>query len=199
MTLTNRALTTICAALLLALAAACSDDGAAVPDATAADSATDQALVDQAVQPDGPTADQGSDGTATPDAVKPDAADPKCGGVQCNLKNDCCDCAAWHNAGPSPPPCTNTSCKQPTCGGLGLKTPAAYCYQGHCSVRDDGTTCSSDADCKLNNDCCWCQAWPKAALAPSCPNRSCLVATCTSKGLSTVKARCIGGICRLGL
>jgi hypothetical protein len=194
-----RMILTIGCALLLA--GACSDDDTPPTVDSAADlSAADLSAADHTVQPDvaakdtTPGADAAGDAVATPDTV-----DPACNNVQCNLKNDCCDCAAWHNAGPSPAPCTITSCKQPTCGALGLKAPAAYCHGGHCSVRDDGSSCSSDADCQLINDCCWCAAWPKAAKAPACPQRSCLISSCTQHKLGNIKARCVGGVCRLGL
>lgn len=180
----------------LLLAGACSDDTSPPPTG---DSAADLNAADQTVQPDVATKDSTPKAdTAADTAAKPDA-DTSCANITCNLKNDCCDCAAWHNAGPPPGPCAITSCKQPTCGALGLKTPAAYCYGGHCSVRDDGASCSSDADCQLINDCCWCEAWPKAAKAPTCPNLNCLVSSCTSHKLGNAKARCVGGVCRLGL
>ncbi len=220
----NRTLATVMTVgLLAALATACSDDttgkldtGPGKDQAPAADQspAVDRGPGwDSGVNPDkAPPADQAPAADKAPPAdkgPKPDKAPPKpdsapkpdawaasCGGVKCTLLNDCCTCRAY-NPGTTVPVCPVTNCKQPTCGALAIKNPGTYCLKGQCIVGDRGTACSADSDCKRVDNCCDCIAIPKGASAPNCPIKSCFVPTCTGKGLSTAKARCVSGYCRL--
>jgi len=60
------------------------------------------------------------------------------------------------------------------------------------------TTCLSDADCQLVNDCCRCQAIPSGEKVAACdPQRSCVTLVCAQyQGIET--ARCSAGRCILG-
>lgn len=202
-----------CGAFFALVLVACSDDVTppAVDAARDRGPATTEAGAREGGKPDLPLADGKStvdgkpvvDGKPLADSKaavdKPTSgdlpADP-CAKVTCSLKNDCCDCEAF-SANVSPPPCVDTSCKQPTCGALGIQQPIPSCLKGHCLVLSDApASCSSDKECKVVDDCCTCTALPLAAQAPAC-QKMCLIDTCPSWGLGAATARCLGGLCRL--
>lgn len=129
-------------------------------------------------------------------APKPDGPSGACGGVKCVLQNDCCFCKG-RKTGTTVPVCPSTTCKQPTCGGIMIKSPLTYCINGRCLVTDGPTTCTSDSDCRLVNNCCDCLALPTKALNPPCAVTSCFVPSCTAFGLNAYKPRCVSGVCKL--
>lgn len=218
-----RPLTVVAVAALLF--GACSDDSNGTPDgATTADrGATDMspdrgsgldakradlAPADSAnANPDqhAPTPDQSAptpdQSAPTPDrrVPTPDGPGaPGCSGVQCVLVNDCCDCTAYDQAGPAPPPC-NIKCKQSICSMIGLTQPQSYCESGRCLITGGPGTCKTDSDCAKINTCCDCLALPKGAAAPPCKITSCFVPHCTAIGLSKHTPRCVKGQCRMSL
>jgi hypothetical protein len=111
----------------------------------------------------------------------------------CALANNCCECNAYlaGQVPPCPLPCMTKTCTQT----LGLSNPEAICVKGHCLVNDSAS-CSGDADCKLIDDCCRCWAVASTVAIPPC-SRMCLIDSCTSLGLSSAKAACVSGFCRL--
>ena len=115
----------------------------------------------------------------------------------CKVFSDCCSCAAVAQ-GSHPAQCER-ACVQDACAAWGLKSPAAYCFEGTCRLSDKPTPgCQTTADCQLLDDCCVCLALPKAAInTAGCPMASCATSTCATSGLTGVKADCVQGICRL--
>lgn len=126
--------------------------------------------------------------------VGTDASDP-CAGVSCGVANDCCSCAAYDTK-TGPPGCAITGCKQPTCSALGIAGPTSYCLKGKCLLAAGGTTCSGAVSCYLVDNCCECTALPAGATAAACA-KLCLISTCTSYGLSSAKAACVAGVCKV--
>jgi hypothetical protein len=213
---------TIGASLVLFVLSACSEETkpaadsgkeAAVPDLAAADSAPKEAAVPDTAAPDTAAADstpadqapadkprpdqaQKPDSARPDSAKKPDQATGDAGPCGCKLANDCCWCQALASTG-TPNPCAISGCKQNTCEAASIKKPSVYCWIGKCFLFDDGTTCKSDSDCFLVNNCCNCAALPKTASTPACPISSCFVPTCTSRGVGTAKAGCVSGRCKL--
>ena len=73
----------------------------------------------------------------------------------------------------------------------------ALSVKGHCLVAATGTACVNDTDCQRVDNCCDFLALPKTAMPPACAIKSCFVNTCTGWGLSSAKAMCISGVCRM--
>jgi hypothetical protein len=167
-------------------------------------SGLDQAPSVEAGRPDGARPDHRKpDGAQHKDlSVKPDHSSPDgpgaCAKVACEVINDCCECSSYDKTGPTPTPCPITSCFVPTCTSWGVKNPTSYCLQGQCFAAESATTCASDTDCQLINDCCECLALPATLTLPAC-KKLCVVSTCVAKGLAitSLKARCLSGSCRL--
>jgi hypothetical protein len=126
--------------------------------------------------------------------------DPSCEGVSCAVINDCCQCAAYDKAKPPVPgPACLINCDVSSCEGKGITQPQAYCLAGMCFLTKGNGTCTADTDCGLVNNCCACMALP-AALATIVDNQcaaDCAWGQCGFKGIGSVKARCLGGRCRL--
>jgi len=57
--------------------------------------------------------------------------------------------------------------------------------------------CTSAADCKLQNDCCTCEAIAPGEIIPPCPI-ACLVSKCEAQQLPKDKVACIAGRCVAG-
>ncbi|MBI3203487.1 MAG: hypothetical protein HYZ29_18255 [Myxococcales bacterium] len=53
--------------------------------------------------------------------------------------------------------------------------------------------CKADADCALQNSCCYCNAAPKGTTAPYCEPTPCFADQCSVQGVK--EARCIAGQC----
>lgn len=126
--------------------------------------------------------------------------DPACEGVSCGVFNDCCQCEAVDlGTEPQPKECL-AICDAPICQSWGFSQPFAYCLSGMCFLAEGATACASDADCALINECCFCMALP-TSLAKFVANMcaaDCFQGRCSAMGLGSVKARCQGGLCRLG-
>jgi hypothetical protein len=122
-----------------------------------------------------------------------------CGKTSCVVVNDCCGCKAIDANLTKPTPCP-ASCFQPQCDAAGLKKASAYCKQGKCFLGDAKTSCTTDADCSLVNDCCTCAALPSSVQSPYCSLKSCYVPTCSAMGVPKAKAVCGAlGVCTLSL
>jgi hypothetical protein len=126
--------------------------------------------------------------------------DPACESVSCAVFNDCCQCEAVDlSTHPQPKECL-AICEAPMCQAWGFSQPSAYCLSGMCFLAESATACTSDADCGLVNDCCACMAlptWLAKYVANACA-ADCYQGRCSAMGLGSVKARCQGGLCRLG-
>jgi len=122
--------------------------------------------------------------------------DSSCQGVTCNLINDCCTCMATA-FDVRVPPCP-AKCKQPACDGLGIQNPVTYCLGGQCLLANTLKACSSDVDCYLVDDCCFCLALPNSVPYPPCP-MDCMQGACDASGLNKAVPRCVAGNCRLAL
>ncbi len=57
--------------------------------------------------------------------------------------------------------------------------------------------CKADADCALQNSCCYCNAAPKGTTAPYCEPTPCFADQCSVQGVK--EARCIAGQCTVAL
>jgi hypothetical protein len=58
--------------------------------------------------------------------------------------------------------------------------------------------CTTAADCKLQNDCCTCQALAPGEFYPSCPPIACLVDKCEALQLPKDAVACVAGRCVAG-
>lgn len=132
------------------------------------------------------------------------SCDP-CEDKQCQVAEGCCVCQAYDAAKDPRPADCDTVCDQSLCSSQGLVSPFAYCFSGRCvlgSKTGHGYTvsCSLDADCTLVDDCCHCVALPRSLsyVGASC-EQSCESPSCEALGWGGVKARCLGGTCRLSL
>lgn len=122
-----------------------------------------------------------------------------CSKTSCVVVNDCCGCKAIDANVTKPTPCP-ASCFQPQCDAAGLKKASAYCKQGKCFLGDAKTSCTTDADCSLVNDCCTCAALPSSVQSPYCSLKSCYVPACSAMGVPKAKAVCGAlGVCTLSL
>ena len=197
-------------ALPLALGG-CSDDGATLPDSRAPDQQTGDVSIADLPPADGPLADAPvpdgpqTDAPPAPEEQGPEAAPPDQGpqpdgpktcsaDKECKVFEDCCDCYpiyTWESPGMCKMACTDKACKT----DLNLVPAEAHCVKGKCFLG--GGTCASDADCQMVNDCCSCMALPAKSTPPACNIKACFVATCTARGVSTAKAQCVSGSCRV--
>jgi hypothetical protein len=198
-------------AATVALFTACSDDnGSVTPDSRAPDSAVADMSTGDGPGADGPITTPDStpvpDGDQKPDKSPPppDQGPPPPDGPKtqcysdkdCKVFEDCCSCQAvftWENMPSCKMACTHKACTTKKA----LTQPEAYCLtaKGKCFLGDSAA-CSTDADCKLVNDCCSCMAVPVSVTPPNCP-MTCLVDSCTSVGLQGATAVCLSGKCRL--
>jgi hypothetical protein len=116
----------------------------------------------------------------------------------CKVFTDCCSCKAVLTT-ENPGSC-KMACTFPKCTDWGISTPKAYCAAQKCLVGD-GTPnqCTTDKDCRVVNDCCYCLGLPTAITPPKCSIKTCFVNTCTSMGFFKIvpTAKCIKGMCRI--
>jgi len=116
-----------------------------------------------------------------------------CGGVECVVQNDCCNCTAVVK-GTLPVDCA-MMCDQPRCDAMGIHEPQAYCLRGKCLLAAKAA-CSRDEDCVKGNDCCGCYALPKSIPFTPCA-ADCFTDACTAIGLGSSMPACVAGQCRL--
>jgi hypothetical protein len=195
-------------AVAVSLITACSDDGGTViPDTSTPDSAVADMTTGDGPAADGPTTPDSTpvpDGDQKPDKSPPDQGPPLPDGPKtqcysdkdCKVAEDCCSCNAvyaWENSPMCKMACNDKACKTKKA----LTQPEAYCLtaKGKCFLGD-AAACSTDADCKLVNDCCSCMAVPVSVTPPNCTT-NCLVDSCTGFGLQGATAVCKSGKCRL--
>lgn len=124
--------------------------------------------------------------------------DPACEGISCDVVNSCCQCEAYDKARPPLFKACAVLCDAPRCESMGIGKPQAYCLAGMCWLTS-ASSCSVDADCALVNDCCACMALPvaQAKVVENQCAADCAWGSCGAKGIGSVKARCLGGTCRL--
>jgi hypothetical protein len=115
----------------------------------------------------------------------------------CKVFQDCCSCRGVLTS--ENPPICKKACKRSTCD-VWFAQPESYCVNGRCKVGEGAAnSCGNTTkSCRLINDCCRCLAVPASNTSiPACSIKACFVDTCTGQGLSTARAVCTNGNCRL--